>query len=349
MSRVVLLATTVCLLSACMPETPHRAAPALSFDTYTVAKAEQSHYRSFNGQVMPAELTPLSFRISGELMSVLVKEGDNVTKGQTLAILTDSKAKQDLSDAQARYELALKQVNRASELRASAMISSAEYDQLKANYQLAKANLSAAKAQISYTRLKAPFAGVVSSVDKKRFENISASEPVVSIYQADRVQIKLDVSDSVLASLNPQVRYKSYQPTATFTGYDGEYSVSYLEHTSERHPESQTYQLWLTMPQVPTEILPGTSAKVTVNLREAGMAPYQAYQVPLTAIEAGNEAHQFYVWKLEQGRASKHRVNIEQVTKGGATVLTGVKQGDLLINSNLRKLRQGMEIKGAQG
>lgn len=347
--RLVLLLSSLWLLAGCMPETTHRPAPAKVFETHSVSAAKQSQYRSFNGQVMPAELTPLAFRISGELMSVLVKEGDRVTQGQTLAMLTDRKAKQDLSDAQARYELAVKQVNRAKELVSNEMISSAEYDQLTANYQLAKANLSAAKAQMTYTRLQAPFAGVVSSVYKENFENIGAGEAVISIYQADTVQIKIDVSDTVLAALNPQVRAKNYQPIARFSGYQGEYPVAYLEHTSERHPNSQTYQLWLTMPQTSPTILPGTSAKVTVNLREAGMEPYQAYRVPLTAIEAGSAAQQFYVWKVEQGQVTKQRVEVEQVTTDGAMVVSGVKQGDVLVNSNLRKLREGMEIKGAQG
>jgi len=338
---------SVSLLCACTPETAHRDVNPLIVDTFSVEAASQSQYRNFNGQVMPAELTPLAFRLDGEIASILVKEGDNVTKGQVIALLDDSKAKQQLNDAQAKYELALKQVKRGQELRKSKMVSSAELDELTANFQLAQANLGSAKATMKYMRLRAPFDGVVSSVDKKKFENVSPGEQVISIYQASQVYVKIEVSDSVLAMLNPQSNAEDYQPMVTFSGHSGSYPISYYEHTSELHPQSQTYELWLRMPQVEQPILPGTSAKVSVDLAKAGLDTFKAYQLPMTAIDAGKHIQDFYVWKLEQGEARRYPVVVDQITGNGALVGTGIEKGDVLINSNLRKLRDGMKIQGA--
>ncbi|OAJ94232.1 efflux RND transporter periplasmic adaptor subunit [Vibrio bivalvicida] len=344
----VLTILSVLLLSACTPETAHRDANPLIVDTFNVEAASQSQFRNFNGQVMPAELTPLAFRLDGEIASILVKEGDNVTKGQAIALLDNSKAKQQLNDAQAKYELALKQVKRGQELRKSKMISSAELDELTANFQLAQANLGSAKATMKYMRLRAPFDGVISSVDKKKFENISPGEQVISLYQASQVYVKIEVSDSVLALLNPQTNAQDYQPMATFSGHSGSYPISYYEHTSELHPQSQTYELWLKMPQVEQPILPGTSAKVSVDLVKAGLDTFKAYQLPMTAIDPGRQPQDFYVWKHEQGEAHRYPVIVDQITGNGALVGTGVEKGDVLINSNLRKLRDGMKIKGAE-
>lgn len=336
------------LLTACMPDTEHRPLNPLVVDTFTVAQATESQFRTFNGQVMPAELTPLAFRLDGEIQTMLVKEGDRVSKGQVIAVLNDTKARQKLSDAQARYELAFKQVKRGQELRINKMISAAELDELSANFQLAKANLGAAQASMEYMRLKAPFDAVVSSVDKKRHENVSPGEQVASVYQSAQVYVKIEVSDSVLALLDPQAQAQKYQPTVTYAGHDSSYKVTYLEHTSELHPNSQTYELWLSMPQVEPNVLPGTSAKVSVDLAKAGLTGYQAYQIPMTSIDSGRESQDFYIWKLVEGSAHRVAINIDQITGNGALVSDGIEQGDVLINSNLRKLREGMPIKGAE-
>ncbi|MCG9648166.1 efflux RND transporter periplasmic adaptor subunit [Vibrio brasiliensis] len=342
------VAISLTMLTACMPETEHRPLNPLVVDTFTVAEATDTQFRTFNGQVMPAELTPLAFRLDGEITSMLVKEGDVVTKGQIIAVLDDTKARQKLVDAQARYELALKQVKRGQELRSNKMISDSELDELSANFELAKANLGAAQASMEYMRLKAPFDAVVSSVDKKKHENVSPGEQVVSVYQSGEVYVKIEVSDSVLAMLDPQAQAQNYQPTATFAGHDLSYKVTYLEHTSELHPNSQTYELWLKMPQVEQSVLPGTSAKVSVDLAKAGLTSYQAYQVPMTSIDSGKQSQDFYIWKLQDGAAHRVAINIDQITGNGALVSNGIEQGDVLINSNLRKLREGMLIKGAE-
>ena len=68
----------------------------------------------------------------------------------------------------------------------------------------------------------------------------------------------------------------------------------------------------------------------------------------MTAIDAGEQSQSFYVWKLENEQAIRYPINVDQVRGNGALVVSGVEEGDVLINSNLRKLRNGMTIKGAE-
>ena len=96
-----------------------------------------------------------------------------------------------------------------------------------------------------------------------------------------------------------------YRPEATFGGHSGQYPLTYLEHTSELHPQSRTYEFWMQMQQPENEILPGTSVTVHVDMAKAGLSDVQGYQLPMTTLEAGSEADQFYVWKMEGGKHSK--------------------------------------------
>ncbi|MFA0725309.1 biotin/lipoyl-binding protein, partial [Vibrio sp. 10N.222.49.E5] len=84
--------------------------------TFEVGAPLTEQFRSFNGQVMPAELTPLSFKLPGEIKRVLVEAGDRVEKGQLLATLDNDTYLQGLTDAKSQFELASKQLARGTEM-----------------------------------------------------------------------------------------------------------------------------------------------------------------------------------------------------------------------------------------
>lgn len=334
-------------LQGCSEEEVSTLPSVLQVSTMTVAAPLESQFRSFNGQVVATELTSLAFRIEGEIKQVLVQPGQFVKKGQIIASLDDEKAKQTLKDATAQLNLAVRQLKRGNDLYHTDMVSKAELDELTANYKLMAANLKAAEMTIKYTQLRAPFDGFVSDVPKDNFENTAAGDVVATLYQSDTVYVRIQVSDSVLAMLNPEVNAQRYQPSVRFSGVDKTYPMDYLEHTSELHPQSQTYEFWLTMPQVEPMLMPGTSATVTVDMMKAGLSTVQGYQLPMTALDAGRSQGEFFVWKVVDNEVQKTQISVEETTSQGVIVVSGLSQGDVVVTSNLRKLRQGMEIQGA--
>lgn len=339
-----LLALTLFMLTGCQEETATEISEPLYISGFTVDAPVTQQFRSFKGQVVPAEQTPIAFRVTGEIQEVLVKAGDVVKQGQVIAKLEDSKVKQAVNDAKAQYTLASKQYQRGKELNRRAMISISELDELFANKELAKATYRSAKNQLTYTHLVAPFNGKVLDVYKEQFERAAAGEPILSLYQNDKVYVRIDLSDNVLAMINPEINRDSYHPVTTFVGLSGSYSMEYLEHTSEPNAQTQTYEMYLTMPQPSTEILPGTSATVNVDMVEAGIASIDGYHVPVSVLQAGQKAGLFYVWIIRDGQATKVPVTIRKIDGEGAIVASGVIQGDVLANSSLRKLRENKKV-----
>ncbi|ASI91630.1 efflux RND transporter periplasmic adaptor subunit [Vibrio mediterranei] len=341
---ILALGLAALTLQGCYSDITVRERAPLQVETIEVQKPVEQQYREFRGQVVTAEQTNLAFRIQGEISHLLVKSGQSVKKGQVVAKLDDQKLQQQYRDAQAQFELATKQLRRGAELYSRDMISSSELDELTSNKQLAKAQYQNIQHQIQYTNLKAPFAGVVASVDKERFENVGAGETVVSIYQDDKVYVKISLSDYILASITPQAQKNAYQPRAYFSGVDQSYSMKYLEHSSEPDSQSRAYELWLQMPQPTEKILPGTSVAVNVDMVAAGLSSIQGYQLPMTVLEAGTKQGEFFVWKHAEGVVTKTPVHVDQINSFGVIVDTGVTQGDVLVSSNLRKLRDGEEV-----
>ncbi|MCS0075675.1 efflux RND transporter periplasmic adaptor subunit [Vibrio alginolyticus] len=343
-SLLTISAIALTVLTGCKNENQAIVEQPLFVSTISVDAPVQSEHRAFKGIVVPAEQTPMAFRRAGEVQHVLVKAGDVVKQGQMIAKLDDSKEKQAVNDAEAQYTLAIRQLKRGEDLHARQMISKAELDELTANKELAEATFYNATNQLNYTRLFAPFAGKVSDVFKERFERVAIGEPVLNLYQNDLVYVRIELSDNVLAMVDPNSDSMSYKPRATFSGIDGRFALDYLEHTSEPNAKTQTYEMYLMMPQPKTEILPGTSVSVLVDMVKAGITSIDGYSVPVTALQAGSEGNEFFVWKKEGDIVTRVPVMISQVNGNGAIVSSGVSQGDILINSNLRKLREGKHV-----
>ena len=342
--KMSLAVLSMMVLAGCQEPPQHKEVAPLAVSSLTVDKPVTSQFRTFKGQVEAAENTPLAFRVEGELQRVLVKSGQQVKKGELLAELDADKFEQQRNDAQVQYQLATKQLQRGRELFERKMISKAELDELSANHKLAKVNFNSAERRLGYTQLVAPFNGVVAEVPKESFEAVSPGEAVVSLYQDDLLYINIAVSDNVLAMLNPLQTNRNYQPMARFGTESQTYPVNYLEHTSELEPQTQTYRMWFEMPQRDPAILPGTSVSLRVDMAEAGLSTLQGYQLPMTAIEAGRENGQFYVWKLDGDQVHRMEVGIGQLNNHGAIVSSGISEGDRLVVSSLRKLRDGMSV-----
>ncbi|MDR9828773.1 efflux RND transporter periplasmic adaptor subunit [Vibrio sp. FNV 38] len=333
-------------LLGCSPVNEHREKPQQPIETLTMHQPVDAQQRVFNGQVVPAELTLLSFMRSGELQKIHVTEGQMVEQGQIIATLDNDTATEQVTDAKAKLYLAERQHSRGKELKINNMISQAELDELSANYKLALANTKLAESQLGYTQLRSPFTGVVSEVLKQDFEQVNIGESVISIYDPSLVYVQLSVSDSILARVQKGATNPDYQPEAVFSGHSNRYPVTYLEHTSELHQSSQSYQMWLSMPQPERAISPGTSVAVTVDMSLMSLSYTEGFSVPMTALDV--DQHDFFVWKIIDNSVFRTPVQVERVDFNGAIVTEGLQQGDTIANSNLRKLREGMIIQGAQ-
>lgn len=133
--------------------------------------------KAANAAAAPAEVRPAAALVAvlyaereadtrtrndGIVDRVLVELGDRVAGGQLLALLKDEREAAQVKAARAAFELTSSERARAVELRAQELITQAEVDQAVYRFKTAEAALHDAQAQLEYTRIRAPFAGVVS-------------------------------------------------------------------------------------------------------------------------------------------------------------------------------------------
>jgi RND family efflux transporter MFP subunit len=133
----------------------------------------------------------ISAQVVGRIQQVSVREGDQVRAGQTLAVLDDATLRASLEQAQAAVkaaenlqaaaqtsaELASSTMARYKQLQAQKSVSPQEMDEIarradgssaqleamRAQVTAARAQEGGARAMLAYTRIGAPFAGIVTA------------------------------------------------------------------------------------------------------------------------------------------------------------------------------------------
>jgi len=124
---------------------------------------------SANGKIQPETDVSISPYISGEVVELYVKEGDQVKSGDLLAKIdpeiyisaydqsvaslntqkaNESNAKARLAQMNAQYENARLTFERQDKLHKQNVISQAEFDQAKANFEVAEAQVTSAKQDV---------------------------------------------------------------------------------------------------------------------------------------------------------------------------------------------------------
>ncbi|HCP95554.1 MAG TPA: efflux RND transporter periplasmic adaptor subunit, partial [Anaerovibrio sp.] len=116
---------------------------------------------SATGTIRPVDSVEVSSKITARIKSVLVKENDHVTAGQTVAIL-DGKD-YEASNDQAEYKLinAKSKYNRVSYLNSIGAKSQEEMEDAQLTYDTAASNLEKTQSDLSETVIVAPMDGIV--------------------------------------------------------------------------------------------------------------------------------------------------------------------------------------------
>lgn len=341
----LLLMAAAFFLSACDEPAQPQMAASRPVKTIIVGSTGSNDTRSFPAVVDAIQKADISFRVSGKIQKILVKEGDRVKKGQILAQLDPTDFKITLKDRQASYDTAKANYDRAKILVKKGVISKVERDDIRAKYYTAKANLETARQDLIYTTLKASFDGVISKRYVENFEEVVLSRPIFSLEDVSSLKIKIDLPENLAIIINKN-RQGAHNLYAVFESIpEQKFPLRFVEATSKADPNTRTFKVTLKM-KTPDNynVLPGMTATVFAELF-AGESPASAnIAVPVSAVIANNEK-QATVWVVDEKTMT---VNPQKVTPGlmvGNTIqVTGLTPGERIVVAGAPFLRKNMKV-----
>ncbi len=312
--------------------------------TLVVGGGDGRSTREFPGVVDATQKADMSFRISGKLESISVKEGDQVEAGQVLANLDPTDLKIILADRKASYDTAKANFNRAAKLVKKGHISKTDYDKLKATYAGAKAGLDSAEQDIKYATMKASFAGYVAKRYVENFEEVTARQTIFSLQDISSLDIKVDISENLMirAKRNKNKRHLY----AKFNAIKGkQFPLTIKEISTQADEKTQTYQVTLNMkPPENYRILPGMSATVIANMEGIEQTGSDWVNLPVAAV-ISNLEKQGTVWLVDETSMTVSPLTVETGALTGRKVaVMGLNLGDRVVIAGAAFMREGMKV-----
>jgi HlyD family secretion protein len=182
-----------------------------------------------NGKIQPETEVKISPDVSGEIVDLVINEGDYVKKGQYLLkikpenyIMARNRAEASLNNAKARLkqaeaQLALSQLNfkRNKELFNEKAISESEYEQSETNFSTAKAEkeaaefmvesgmaaLQEAEENLEKTSIFAPMSGTISALNVELGERVVGTElmsgtEILRIADLSKMEVEVEVNEN---------------------------------------------------------------------------------------------------------------------------------------------------------
>lgn len=363
MSRYRILPVLLILMGliSCSDEPVEREKVIRSVPAIQVANQAKMDGRRFPGTAKATQEVNLSFRVGGPLITFPVSIGDRVKEGDILATIDPRDFEIDLNNAQGKLDKAQANAKRAQadydrELNilkqdagatSQAAVDRREdlRDQAIAEIKSLKAAVDAASDKLSYTKLKAPYDGVVVETIVENFETVLARQEIVRLLDDSWIEMIVNIPENLI-SLVPNlekilVRFDSFP--------DHVLEAEVKEIGSEASKTTRTYPVNLIMEQ-PEDItiLPGMAGNVTGSrIRPETGGEAEKPVIPVQAIFTPETEKQDHVWVIDEktGIVQLRKVNTGQITQYGIQVLEGLKAGEWIAIAGVRTLSEGQEVR----
>jgi multidrug efflux system membrane fusion protein len=359
---VFLTSLLVLLLCSCSKKEPEKAeATAVRpIKLMTVGSALTGQVRKLPGTVRATDRVDLAFQVAGPLIDLPVKEGQRVKKGDLLARIDPQdydtnlrNAKGTIAKAKAAVDYAVAEYKRYVTVKAtdagavSDSVVNLKYtaqNVARADLQSAEAALAAAQDQLNYTRLRAPFSGVVARKYVDNYQEVTVKEPILSLQNMTDVEVLVDVPEMMMAP----IRKASPRVYADFAADPSRnFELKIKEIALQADSLTQTYQVVMVMP-APTgiRILPGMTANVSIEFASMP-ADESSIIVPAIAVWADDAGHPM-VWVVDTKTMAVHR---RTITTGDLTgvdsikITAGLSSEEVIAISGVSKLQEGQVVR----
>ncbi len=281
----------------------------------------------------------LSFQVGGEVEKLLVRMGQGVEKGEVLATLDPKDLQLALDAAQAQYALAKTQWERAKSLYSKKLISTDSYDQKETQYKAALASFEQAKTDLSYTKIQAPFDGVVSYTYVKPYQVVGEKQEILNLID----NTALDVSFTLPVSYAESVSLSALKNAEMWVTMDSEPSKripgKFKEISTQPNIDTNSYEAIVTITR-PTDrnLLTGMTGQVHIAKQNKS----NAMTLP-TSAWVNKQESQGEVWVMDSSTQQVSKVTLS-LNESGA-IESGLDNNDYVVIAGVERLVEGQVVK----
>lgn len=352
---IAALAIIALLMSGCAEEPKPKMAQAVK--AIQITDPGDLAKRRFPGRAAAGQEVNMSFRVSGPLIEFPVTPGDSVKAGDLLARIDPNDFLVRLDNAQSildaakasyrRAEADYKRLSNARKQDAGAVsqravdLGLATRDESRSAVAAAEANVQTMRDRLKYTRLTAPFGGEIVETYVENFETVIAKQPILRLLDPSRIEMTLSVPENLIGSVDYVTDIK-----VKFDSLPGvEVSATISKIGREASQATRTFPVTISMPQPQGgKILPGMAGEASIRAKLPERSR-RGIHVPPSALFAGTDTKNSYVWIIEDNVVSRRQVAVGTLSGAGVVVTDGLNPGEWIVAAGVHALSEGQQVR----
>ena len=337
MKSVIIGLLTVLMLCSCSEKKRNGTKAPTRVKTEMVSSASEMTGQTFVGIVEESEGTAVSFTGMGVVKRMLVNEGQAVAKGQLIAEMDDTQARNLLNGAEAQMNQANDALERYKILHDNGSLPEVQWVEIQSKVAQAKSQYEVAKKNLADCRLIAPVSGIIGKKLVGAGETAMPSQAVVTVLDINKVKVKVAIPEAEVSDITA-----STPSVINVEAAQKQVSGGKIEKGVQADALTHTYEIKINVQNADRKLLPGMVASVRFN----GQLTIDNGQLflPVTSVQRRADGSMF-VWTVAKD-STAHRTTVTTGNTQGnrITIDSGIENGQRVVTEGYQKLSEGTKV-----
>jgi membrane fusion protein (multidrug efflux system) len=310
------------------------AAAPLPVEVVTPVKAEINATYHTTTTLGSERDAPVIARVAGEVVAILVEEGDQVVEGQVLARLDGERLRLEMVQAKANLDWTAREYERMVSLHERGLVSSASFEGMKYDLDSLRATWELGKLDYDYTNIRATISGVVSARDIKIGQHLDVNSTAFRVTDTTELVAHLKIPQSELSKFSA-----GHQANIRVDAMPDEVFIGRIDRISPTiDMRNGTFRATAYVDNSAGRLAPGMFGRFDIAYEKR----VDALTIPAAAIV--EEDNEIVVYIVSDGEAVRRPVTIGIEDGGLVEILDGVDESDQIVVTGQRSLRDGSRV-----
>jgi membrane fusion protein (multidrug efflux system) len=273
-------------------------------------------------------------RVDGEVVEILVEEGDQVSEGQILARLDGDRLRLLQTQAKANLDKVRREYERFVRLHEKGLVSASAIDSLRFDMDALEAAFKLQRLDYEYTTIRAPISGIVSARDIKIGQHVDVNDTTFRITDTSQLVAYLRIPQTELSKFSAghlaEVRVDA-MPGQTFDAL-----IARISPTIDMR--NGTFRATAYIDNEDGLVAPGMFGRFEIAYEQHT----DALMIPLAALVS--EDSQTVVYVVEEGAASRRIIRTGIQSGENVEVLEGLEEHEQIVVTGQGTLRDGSRV-----
>ena len=306
----------------------------------TVKDTVFSHYLEIQGSINTKENILVQPEYQGTLVTLNVKAGQRVSKGQILGRIDDAGLSQQVASLENQYALAKTTYERQKNLWNQKIGSEIQYLQAQTQMISAQRGVAQIKAQLTKTVIRAPFTGTIDEVFVEKGQVVAPSaQGLMRIVNLSNMYVSTSVPETYIGKLKVGTSVDVILSSLGKT-----YQGKVRQIGNFINPNNRSFGIEVSVPNPENLLRPNqvASLKITDYLSK------NAVVVPTNVIQEDGTKNKFvYVVTNSNGKtgtAKKVMITLGQSSDNVTEILSGLSANDIIVTDGANTVSEGMKL-----